>query len=43
MNLLTYFNIGIGIHSVKSESKCITTIGTVNSRRGHTPAIRTAA
>ena len=27
------------MHSVKSETKCITTIGTVNSRLADTPAI----
>ena len=31
------------MHSVKSETKCITTIGIVNSRLADTPAIRTAA
>ena len=39
MNLLTGFNICIGMHSVKSGTKCITTIGTVNPCLAHTPAI----
>ena len=42
MNLLTCFNIDryiyIVMHSVKSETKCMTTIDTVNSRLAHTPA-----
>ena len=31
------------MYSVKSETKCITTIGTVNSRLAHTLAMRTEA
>ena len=31
------------MHSVKSETECITTIGAVNSRLAHTPAMRTEA
>ena len=31
------------MHSVKSETECITTIGTVNSRLVHMPAMRTEA
>ena len=31
------------MHSVKSETECITTIGTVNSRLAHTLAMRTEA
>ena len=41
--LLVLILIGIGMHSVKSETKCITTIDTVNSRLAHTSAIRTSA
>ena len=41
---LACFNIGIGMHSIKlnmtkSETKCITIMGTVNSLLAHTPAI----
>ena len=35
--------IFIGMHSVKSETECITTIGTVNSRLAHTLAMQTVA
>ena len=31
------------MYSVKSETECITTIGTVNSRLAHTLAMRTEA
>ena len=31
------------MHSVKSETKCMTTKGILNSRLAHTPAIRTSA
>ena len=41
--LLVLILICIGMHSVKSETKCMTTIGTVNSRLARTPAIRTSA
>ena len=41
---LACFNIGIGMHSTKlnmtkSETKCITIMGTVNSLLAHAPAI----
>ena len=41
--LLVLILIFIGMHSVKSETECITTIGTVNSRLAHTLAMRTEA
>ena len=42
MNLLTCLNIDL-YRDAKSETECITTIGTVNSRLAHTPTMRTEA